>query len=187
MSFAPTRAMSYSLERRAQVLFDMDYEEAYELLDRLTPAQTDVLDRVLLHKTSKEIARELGIAPNTVDQRIKAAWAKLGTGDRAATARKYALIKSVCGQSTYGSSGVDTSLLEDHELFRDIPAEATFVIEDSMQRFHEVAEPKPAILEALDDRFGRLGRVAAILACAVFMATLVLTVTTIAVTLSNLI
>lgn len=165
----------------------MEYEEAHDLLERLTPAQTDVLDRILLHKTSKEIARELGIAPNTVDQRVKAAWAKLGTSDRAATARKYALIKNICGQATYGASGVDADLIDDHESFRDIPAEATFVIEDSMQRFYEVAEPKPTILEAFDDRFGRLGRVAAVLVCAVFIATLVLTVTTIAVTLSNLI
>lgn len=165
----------------------MEYEEAHDLLERLTPAQTDVLDRILLHKTSKEIARELGIAPNTVDQRVKAAWAKLGTSDRAATARKYALIKNICGQTTYGAPGVDADLIDDHESFRDIPAEATFVIEDSMQRFYEVAEPKPTILEAYDDRFGRFGRVAAILVCAVFIATLVLTVTTIAVTLSNLI
>src|SRR4051812_28194337 len=45
------------------------------------------LRKVLEHKSSKEIAIELGISPHTVDQRIKMAMQTLGVGNRVAAAR----------------------------------------------------------------------------------------------------
>ena len=45
------------------------------------------LRMVLEHKSSKEIALELGISPHTVDQRVKAAMQTLGVGSRVAAAR----------------------------------------------------------------------------------------------------
>src|ERR1043166_2969179 len=55
-------------------------------LGSLTDRQREVLDMVLEHKTSKEIARELGIGPKTVDRHIDAAREKLGVADRNAAA-----------------------------------------------------------------------------------------------------
>jgi DNA-binding CsgD family transcriptional regulator len=45
------------------------------------------LRMVLEHKSSKEIALELGISPHTVDQRVKMAMQTLGVGSRVAAAR----------------------------------------------------------------------------------------------------
>lgn len=54
---------------------------------RLSDGQRDCLRRVLEHKKSKEIARELGISPFTVDKRIEAAMALLGASSRIEAAR----------------------------------------------------------------------------------------------------
>jgi len=55
----------------------------------LTDKQRDVLDLLIAHKTSKEIARELGISPHTVDQRIQFAKSKLGADSRGEVALAY--------------------------------------------------------------------------------------------------
>lgn len=39
-------------------------------LVELTAKQREVLDLLIQHMTSKEISRQLGISPHTVDQRI---------------------------------------------------------------------------------------------------------------------
>lgn len=59
-------------------------------LARLTEQQRACLRFVFAHLTSKEIAPHLGIAPNSVDQHIKAAMRVLGVSDRRAAARMLA-------------------------------------------------------------------------------------------------
>ena len=59
------------------------------VLASLTLKQREVLDLLLAHKTSKEIARDLGISPHTVDQRIQFAKAKLGVDSRGEVAVAY--------------------------------------------------------------------------------------------------
>jgi len=51
-------------------------------VDRLTEGQREVLRRVNRHMETKEIARELGIGPDGVNQRIKAAMRILGVNRR---------------------------------------------------------------------------------------------------------
>lgn len=51
-------------------------------VDRLTEGQREVLRRVDRHMETKEIARELGISPDGVNQRIKAAMRILGVNRR---------------------------------------------------------------------------------------------------------
>lgn len=51
-------------------------------VDKLTDGQREVLRRVNLHLETKEIARELGISPDGVNQRIKAAMRILGVNRR---------------------------------------------------------------------------------------------------------
>jgi DNA-binding CsgD family transcriptional regulator len=53
-----------------------------ERVDRLTDGQREVLRRVNRHMETKEIARELGISPDGVNQRVKAAMRILGVGRR---------------------------------------------------------------------------------------------------------
>ncbi|MCP5396128.1 MAG: helix-turn-helix transcriptional regulator [Sphingomonadaceae bacterium] len=59
-------------------------------VSELTAKQREVLDLVLCHYSSKEIARKLGISPRSVDQRLDGARQKLGVATRIEAARVYA-------------------------------------------------------------------------------------------------
>lgn len=54
---------------------------------KLTEAQRVCLRMVLMHLSSKDIARELGISPHTVDQRLRIAIQSLGVANRFEAAR----------------------------------------------------------------------------------------------------
>ncbi len=56
-------------------------------LVKLTDGQRDCLRLVLAHNSSKEIARQLGVSPHTVDQRLRVATRTLGVGSRFEAAR----------------------------------------------------------------------------------------------------
>ncbi len=56
-------------------------------VDRLNDGQRDCLRLVLAHLTSKEIARELGVSPHTVDQRLRTAMRILDAQSRFEAAR----------------------------------------------------------------------------------------------------
>ncbi|MDE8651351.1 response regulator transcription factor [Novosphingobium album (ex Liu et al. 2023)] len=62
---------------------------AIQSLGSLTDKQREVLDLLIEHKTSKEISRELGISPHTVDQRLDTVRAKLGARNRSEIAQIY--------------------------------------------------------------------------------------------------
>lgn len=59
-------------------------------MDRLKDGQRDCLRLVLAHLNSKEIARELGVSPHTVDQRLRTAMRILDVQSRFEAARKFA-------------------------------------------------------------------------------------------------
>ncbi|KPL69565.1 hypothetical protein SZ64_16590 [Erythrobacter sp. SG61-1L] len=80
------------------------------LLAALTAKQKEVLDQLVQHKTSKEIARELGISPHTVDQRIQFAKSKLGAATRGELAQEYRRICSICDAMTYENSRIAETL-----------------------------------------------------------------------------
>ena len=61
-------------------------------VDRLNEGQRDCLRLVLAHLTSKEIARELGVSPHTVDQRLRTAMRVLDAGSRFEAARIFAAL-----------------------------------------------------------------------------------------------
>lgn len=66
-----------------------DNEAAPHPLSRLSSGQLDVVRLVAELKSSKLIARELGISSHTVDQRLKRVQAILGVEGRAEAARLY--------------------------------------------------------------------------------------------------
>ncbi len=72
----------------------------------ITDKQRQVLDLLIEHKTSKEIARELGISPHTVDQRLQFAKEKLGARSRSELAQAYRRYLEIYGQVTYQPSGI---------------------------------------------------------------------------------
>jgi DNA-binding CsgD family transcriptional regulator len=61
-------------------------------VDRLNGGQRDCLRLVLVHLTSKEIARELGVSPHTVDQRLRTAMRILNAHSRFEAARIFAAL-----------------------------------------------------------------------------------------------
>lgn len=71
----------------------------------LTGKQREVLDLLIAHKTSKEIARELGISPHTVDQRIQFAKGKLGVDSRGEVAVAYRRLLSAMANDHGEPSG----------------------------------------------------------------------------------
>lgn len=75
-------------------------------IERLTSKQREVLDRLILHMSSKEIARELGISPHTVDQRVKGAREKFHAQTRAELALRYRRALETYENPIYQSSDI---------------------------------------------------------------------------------
>jgi DNA-binding CsgD family transcriptional regulator len=66
-------------------------------LARVTEGQRACLRMVLQHRSSKEIARELGISSHTVDQRLKQAMKHLGASSRVEAAKRLAALEGSVG------------------------------------------------------------------------------------------
>ncbi len=77
-------------------------EKAFSQRGSLTDRQVDVLKRVAQFKSSKQIARELGISHHTVDQRIRAVIEKLGVETRADAARVFIAMQENSGVADKG-------------------------------------------------------------------------------------
>jgi DNA-binding CsgD family transcriptional regulator len=156
----------------------------------LSEKQKAVLDLVIRHKSSKEIARTLGISPYTVDQRITSARQKLGLNTRSELARAYIELKRVCEETAYDFPHI----APDHDLDDEqpqAPAGPVYTLSDVAQ--FNLAPPwqdKPislAGLEALDRRLGIHGRILAIVGTAAAMALLLLAVAAIAEMLTKIV
>jgi len=164
----------------------MDRDPA-EVLSDLTHKQVEVLDLLLQHKTTKQIARELAIAPNTVDARIAAVRQKWGTTDRNATARVYSHLLETCEKSPCGFSPLDTDVLNDQGFLRELPGSPLFTVADAQSFGHwPVEQGRRGVLETLDARFGQFGRVIAILGLTLALAATVVLSLSIAQSLSDL-
>lgn len=159
-----------------------------DVISDLTDKQVQVLDLLLQHKTTKQIARELGIAPSTVDARILAVREKWGTTDRNATARVYAHLLETCEKSPCGFSLLESDLVQSQGFVRELPGSPMFAVADAqtLGRWHMPAGGRPGVLETLDYRFGKAGRIVAIVALALALAALVVLTLSAAEALSNL-
>lgn len=166
-------------------------DDPQSALGALTTKQREVLDLVLCHKSSKEIARILTISPYTVDQRITGARKKLGAGNRGEVARLYGRLKDVCGQSAYDFSQVEFGSLDVEGSDRVSEAGPVFTLSDAgsfkMPVPWDLSPTTLWSLEALDHRFGILWRVFAIGGLAVIIAVMFLVVISIAQTLNGLV
>lgn len=153
-----------------------EQDHADEILSRLTAKQRQVLDLLIEHKTSKEIARELGISPHTVDQRIQFARQKLGARTRSEAAVAYRRLLEICGKMTYEESGIAAAAFK-----ADDSHGAQASIEEPSQRTRtESGPPRKAgtddgvVRELFDGRYGTLIRLGAIVAIAVLLLLFVL-------------
>lgn len=150
---------------------EMLIADPQEALGSLTEKQVEVLDLLVHHHTTKQIARQLDIAPNTVDLRIKAVRDKWGTRDRNETARLYALLLETCGKHPCGFQVVDRHDVGGQSPHRDLPGTGVFELADA-QSFARWGggSRTPRGLEILDARFGKFGRIAAIVLLAAAIA-----------------
>lgn len=157
-----------------------------KILEELTPKQREVLDLLIQHKTSKEISRDLGISPHTVDQRIMLARAKFKVGSRNEVAQAYSRLVSdgdpksadlrAYQQPVYQNSDVadlelsgqsalqEDAVAADRTAFRDAlagePAQAT---EAQTEQFHHV------LPEAFNGPHGTLLRLGAMTAISIML------------------
>lgn len=162
----------------AMDLLSESQNEPRERLNQLTAKEREVLDQILLHKSLKVIAHDLGITLSAVDQRLKSARAKLGASDRNEAARTYAALLITCRESTCGFEAVAAAL--DAHVFAspELPSRSTFMLEDSANFLVPPSGygdgPSRTVPEVLDEKFGRLWRVVAIPMFAIFIAVLAL-------------
>ena len=143
----------------------------------LTAKQREVLDLLIEHKTSKEIARLLGISPHTVDQRIFFAREKLGVSSRGEVAVAYRRLVGVSGRPTYQNSGIAVSAPTPQRTPGSLAGQMLGL------RSPELARPDGTALaeldyrvvpELFDGRYGTLIRLSAIIASAVCLIIIVL-------------
>lgn len=163
---------------------------AHDRLGRLTHKEREVLDLVLGRHTTKEIARELNVAPNTVDMRLRSAREKLGAQDRNEIARIYSGLLETCGKTTCGPTVMAAQARIPLAVPLETPSQSQFVLRDAAT----FAMPAPwqspdqtELPEVLDQRFGRLWRVVAIPLGALSIALVALALMAIAQTLAMLI
>lgn len=141
----------------------------------LTDKQIEVLDLLLEHKTSKEIARELKISPFTVDQRIQFARKKLGAGSRAELAVEYRRQKEAYVRTVYEGSYVAEPAISLKIMHGDV---ADYLISTPRSdRLLDQSEAKQkldfrAAPEWFEGRFGTLARIGVIIGFAFFLVLL---------------
>lgn len=154
-----------------------EHSESEIVLAGLTPKQRQVLDLLIEHKTSKEIARQLGISPHTVDQRIQFAKEKLGAANRNEAAALYRRLTEICGQMTYDDSyvanawaGLDNGFGTQGSFAVARQRERTWPGEGSGANLGS----RQVVPELFEGRYGTLMRLGAIVGLAVFLVFLVL-------------
>ncbi len=151
-------------------------QQAAEMLGQLTAKQVEVLDRLARHLTTKEIARELNLAPNTVDQRIAGVREKWGLPNRKAMVRLYTELQDLCGKTTYGPVPLDSDTVAS-ESVEDARQDETFIPDNQTIPDSNALPPPephtselPFMLQHSDFRFGRLGRTGIALIFALLIA-----------------
>lgn len=82
-----------------------------DILCKLSDKQREALELLILHKTSKEMSRILGISPNTVDQRLNSAKRTLGASSRGELALSYRRLVTICEKTTYDESRIAISAM----------------------------------------------------------------------------
>jgi DNA-binding CsgD family transcriptional regulator len=168
-----------------------DVQQATARLASLTGKQRAVLDLLCQHKSSKEIARTLGISPYTVDQRIAGARLKLGASNRGEVARAYAQLRQTCDESAYQSSHIPKKPEPVDLMTQAATEEAVFTFADVAVIEHrapwDVETSFPTGLEAFDRRFGITGRFAAVVILAGTLAVILLAMVAMAKTLTELV
>jgi DNA-binding CsgD family transcriptional regulator len=153
-----------------------EHSEHEFMLAGLTAKQREVLDLLIEHKTSKEIARLLDISPHTVDQRIQFAKEKLGANNRNEAAAIYRRLVEICGQLTYQNSYLADAFdpLDNGPGTQGPFSDCSHRERAHPDRFGDQETDYSVVPELFEGRYGTLMRLGAILGIAVFLVFLVL-------------
>jgi DNA-binding CsgD family transcriptional regulator len=151
-------------------------------LEDLTVKQREVLDLLILHKTSKEISRSLGISPHTVDQRINLARGKLRLSSRNQVAQEYRRLVQTYEQTVYQKSDVAASAIRFDQSGRDklgshlVQSQAGLALPGRTTLFKEWdgVDDYRVCPELLDGQWGTLARLGVIAGLALVMVVVVL-------------
>ena len=108
----------------------MNESQASQILEQATDKQVEALDLAASGFTSKQIARELGVAPRTVDQRIDTLRKKCGGIARGDLVRLYRQSKEMCGSTTYDPFPHTVS--QSDKAQSEPPKEVSLVFEDAL-------------------------------------------------------
>jgi len=149
----------------------------YDALAALSEKQRAALDLLSKHMTSKQISRELGISPHTVDQRIETAKKKLGANTRGELALKYRTLVRLCHQVTYEESHIAVGERHDETEFGTEPELLLIQQRDGAAEKHapDWINPELRVLPRLfEGRLGILARFGAIASIAFLIVASVL-------------
>jgi DNA-binding CsgD family transcriptional regulator len=116
-----------------------------DAISQLTETQKACLRMVLLHFSSKDIARELGSSPHTIDNHLKAAMGRLGAVSRVEAAR---LLADFEGDDPRRSFASQSSVLAE---LAPLPPSSTDIVEEvevgvvqrSVYQFGGLVNPLP--------------------------------------------
>lgn len=156
----------------------------------LSEKQREVLDLVVARKSSKEIARILGISKPTVDQRILAARQKYGAANRNELVTCYLAGASLYDRMPYNPVYLPSDPEPGNSLSQDENSGPVFSVADVAGYIPSYAAaelpPLPRSLETLDRKFGVFGRLGAIGLLAALIATSLVAMLSMAETLTQL-
>ena len=156
----------------------------------LSDKQREVIDLVIARKSSKEIARILGISKPTVDQRIALVRRKFGAANRNELVTRYLERATIYDRVTYDPVHLSSAALTDNDHWRVEDCGPVFSVADvaGFTPAYPASEfpPLPRTLETLDRKFGVFGRLGAIGLLAALMAILLLAMLSMAETLTQL-
>jgi DNA-binding CsgD family transcriptional regulator len=140
-------------------------------LDLLTENERVVLDGLLTHKKSKQIARDLDISVSAAEERIRSARQKLNAPDRTTAVRIYASLISGHSESVPRFQGMVADPISPDELVRELTGGPNFPLRDVQPwaQWGEVNRQPRTLLETFDRKFGWPGRLLLIVACFVVL------------------
>lgn len=180
---------------------------ALSRVERLTDSQRACLRLVLAHMTSKQIARELGISPHTVDAHLKAALKVVGAsnrteaalilasaeGDSACQPLAYQSLAMVNQQQSMAFSGYEIGSGKDvdyAELAQSEREQTRNIVQDGIA---DTEEPTNTFLENLNrltigsqSKFGKTNRLSKIARISIIVSISVLSIIVFAVIVSAL-
>lgn len=166
------------------------HDDASRKAIELSQKQREVLDLVVARKSSKEIARILGISKPTVDQRIALARQKFGAASRNELVSHYLGTASLYDRIVYDAAQLSQPMSDGAGIGSDEASGPIYSVEDVAgfnpayvtEELHWTTHP----LETLDKRFGIFGRLGAVGFVAALISLSLLAVLSIAETLTQL-